>query len=326
MDYKAFHKPLSIGTLTLYNAYGIKGKKEGITVASFEEKIEQVVDTILADYQSGRDIDKMTSSRRPDKDAVIDIIEKLRRIVFPGYFREKNYRMYNAKYNLSMLIEDVMFNLTRQIALVYETLGEEPCSAKEHANQVCLEFFGQIPQVRAMVQTDLEAAYEGDPAATDMSEIIFSYPGLVAITVYRLAHVLYTLGVPMLPRIMTEHAHSVTGIDIHPGATIGKFFFIDHGTGIVVGETTIIGDNVKIYQGVTLGALSTRGGQSLRGKRRHPTIEDNVTIYAGASVLGGETVIGHDAVIGSNAFITKSIAPGTTVSIKNQELQFKGRF
>ena len=295
-------------------------------MATFEEKIEQVVDTILADYQVGRDIDKMTSFRRPDRDVVIDMIEKLRRIVFPGYFREKNYRTYNAKYNLAMLIEDVLLNLTKQIALVYETLGEESCAAKEHAKEVCLEFFSQIPQVRAMVQTDLEAAYEGDPAATDMSEIIFSYPGLFAITVYRLAHVLFTLNVPMLPRIMTEYAHSVTGIDIHPGATVGKFFFIDHGTGIVVGETTVIGDNVKIYQGVTLGALSTRGGQSLRGKRRHPTIEDNVTIYAGASVLGGETVIGHDSVIGSNAFITKSIAPSTTVSIKNQELQFKGRF
>ena len=176
-----------------------------------------------------------------------------------------------------------------------------------------------------MVQTDLQAFYDGDPAATGMEEIIYAYPGLFAITVYRLAHVLYTLKVPMIPRIMTEHAHSITGIDIHPGATVGKFFFIDHGTGIVVGETTVIGDNVKIYQGVTLGALSTRGGQSLRGKRRHPTIEDNVTIYAGASVLGGDTVIGHDCVIGSNAFITHSIPPCTTVSIKSQELQFKAR-
>ena len=188
-----------------------------------------------------------------------------------------------------------------------------------------MEFFRQIPKVRAMVQTDLEAAYEGDPAATGMAEIIFAYPGLFAITVYRLAHVLYTLQVPMLPRIMSEHAHSITGIDIHPGATIGKNFFIDHGTGIVIGETTVIGDNVKIYQGVTLGALSTRGGQSLRGKRRHPTIENNVTIYAGASVLGGDTVIGHSSVIGSNAFLTHSIPPCTTVSIKNQELQMKVR-
>ena len=167
--------------------------------------------------------------------------------------------------------------------------------------------------------------HDGDPAASGKAEIIFAYPGLFAITVYRLAHVLYTLNVPMLPRIMTEHAHSITGIDIHPGATVGKYFFIDHGTGIVIGETTVIGDHVKIYQGVTLGGLSTRGGQSLRGKRRHPTIEDNVTIYANASILGGETVIGKDSVIGANAFLTSSVAPGTTVTIKNQELQYKVR-
>jgi serine O-acetyltransferase len=293
-------------------------------MTSIEQKIESVVDSILRDYSSGRDIDKIEPLSQPDKDVIIDLIEKLRRIVFPGYFRDKNYRVYNAKHNLSMLIEDVMFHLNRQVALVFQSAGEPKEAAQEHAEQVCLAFFEKIPQVRDMVQTDLEAAYAGDPAATGMAEIIFAYPGLFAITVYRLAHVLYTLNVPMLPRIMTEHAHSVTGIDIHPGATIGKYFFIDHGTGIVVGETTVIGENVKLYQGVTLGALSTRGGQSLRGKRRHPTIEDNVTIYAGASVLGGDTVIGRESVIGSNAFITKSIAPSTTVSIKNQELQFKG--
>jgi serine O-acetyltransferase len=290
-----------------------------------EQQIEKVVDVILGDYQLQRDIDRLELRRKPDKDAIIDIIEKLRRIVFPGYFREKNYRVYNAKHNLSLLIEDVMFNLTRQIALVFQQGGELEESAQAHAQQVCLEFLRQIPKVRAWVQPDLQAAYDGDPAATSLAEIIYAYPGLFAITVYRLAHELYALNVPMVPRIMTEHAHSITGIDIHPGATVGQYFFIDHGTGIVVGETTVIGNNVKIYQGVTLGALSTRGGQSLRGKRRHPTIEDNVTIYAGASVLGGDTVIGRDSVIGSNAFITKSIAPCTTVSIKNQELQFKSR-
>ena len=290
-----------------------------------EQQIEKVVDAILLDYRQERDIDRMETRRMPDKDAIIDIIEKLRRIVFPGYFREKNYRVYNAKHNLSLLNEDVMFNLTKQIALVFQDAGELEESARARAQDICLEFFRQIPGVRSLVQTDLQAAYDGDPAATGMAEVIFAYPGLFAITVYRLAHVLYTLKVPMIPRIMTEHAHSITGNDIHPGAAIGKYFFFDHGTGIVVGETTVIGDNVKIYQGVTLGALSTRGGQSLRGKRRHPTIEDNVTIYAGASVLGGDTVIGRDSVIGSNVFITASIAPCTTVSTKNQELQFKAR-
>ena len=218
-----------------------------------------------------------------------------------------------------------MFQLTRQVSLVFQRQGEKPDQAEQHAQQVCFAFLNGIPDIRAMVQTDLQAAYDGDPAATGMDEVIFSYPGLYAISVYRLAHELFRLGVPMIPRMMTEYAHSLTGIDIHPGATIGKYFFIDHGTGIVIGETTTIGDNVKVYQGVTLGALSTRGGQQLRGKKRHPTIEDNVTIYAGASILGGNTVIGAGSVIGSNAFITSSIAPGTTVSIKTQELQYRSR-
>ena len=282
---------------------------------SIEQQIENVVDSILEDYHNERDIDKIDLFRQPDKEIIIDIIGKLRRIVFPGYSRDRNYRIYNAKHNLSMLIEDVMYNLSRQVGLV---LGDE-----EQGRQICLAFFRAIPSVRAVVQTDLQAAFDGDPAATSKDEIIFCYPGLFAITVYRLAHELHILGVPMIPRIMTEHAHSVTGIDIHPGATIGKYFFIDHGTGIVIGETTVIGENVKIYQGVTLGGLSTRGGQSLRGKRRHPTIEDNVTIYANASILGGETVIGTGSVIGSSAFITSSIAPYTTVTNKDQELRFK---
>ena len=286
-------------------------------MTSIEQKIEGIVDSILADYLQGRDIDRIEPFRHPDKDVIIDIIDKLRRIVFPGYFLEKTYRIYNAKHNLSMLIEDVMFNLNQQIALVLQD--------DQKSQEICLEFFRSIPKVRALVQTDLQAAYDGDPAASGKEEIVYSYPGLFAITVYRLAHVLQVLGVPMIPRIMTEHAHSVTGIDIHPGANIGEHFFIDHGTGIVVGETTVIGRGVKIYQGVTLGALSTRGGQSLRGKQRHPTIEDNVTIYAGASILGGDTVIGKDCVIGSNVFITESVAANTTVTIKNQELQMRSR-
>ena len=286
-----------------------------------EQQIEHVVDTVLEDYRSDRDIDRMEMFRQPDKDVIIEIIEKLRRIVFPGYFRDKTYRIYNAKHNLSMLIEDVMYHLSQQIALVLQ----EEAAPENAAKDICLEFLRRIPRIRAVVQTDLQAAYDGDPAATSMAEVIFSYPGLFAITVYRLAHELYTLKVPMIPRIMTEHAHSITGIDIHPGASIGKYFFIDHGTGIVIGETTVIGENVKIYQGVTLGGLSTRGGQSLRGKRRHPTIEDNVTIYANASILGGQTVIGQGSVIGSSAFITQSVPPCTTVSLKSQELQMKPR-
>ena len=291
---------------------------------TIEAQIESIVDAILADYRGHRDIDKMDLKRHPDKDVVIDIIAKLLRIVYPGYFRDKAYRMYNTKHNLSMLMEDVMYNLNKQITLILQS-GMDDGEAEARAQEISLAFFRRIPAVRATVQTDVEAAYAGDPAATSTGEIIFCYPGLFAITVYRLAHELYALGVPMLPRIMTEHAHSLTGIDIHPGATIGNFFFIDHGTGIVIGETTVIGENVKIYQGVTLGGLSTRAGQGLRGKKRHPTIEDNVTIYANASILGGETTIGRDSVIGANAFITHSIPEATTVSIKSQELQFKQR-
>ena len=292
-------------------------------MSTIEQRIEHVVDSILSDYSQGRDIDRIELRQYPDKAVITDIIEKLLRIVYPGFFREKSFRMYNAKHHLSMLIEDVMYNLNREIRLVFQNEGME--AAEEKAQEACLAFFDEIPGIRALIQTDVQAAYDGDPAATSKDEVIFCYPGLFAITVYRLAHVLYDLGVPMIPRIMTEYAHGLTGIDIHPGATVGDYFFIDHGTGIVIGETTVIGSHVKIYQGVTLGGLTTRGGQSLRGKKRHPTIEDNVTIYAGASVLGGETVIGRDCVIGSNAFITASVPPCTTVSMKMQELQYKDR-
>ena len=293
-------------------------------MSPIEQQIEGIVDEILEDYHHQRAIDKLDPFVHPDKDTVIDIVYKLLRIAYPGYSRDKSYRIYNARHNLSMLIEDVMYNLNKQIAIVLRGQMEQT-QAEAKAQEISLQFFRAIPAVRAISQTDVEAFYDGDPAAYSTDEIIFCYPGLFAITVYRLAHVLYTLGVPMLPRMMTEHAHSVTGIDINPGAAIGKYFFIDHGTGIVIGETTVIGDHVKLYQGVTLGALTTRGGQSLRGKKRHPTIEDNVTIYAGASILGGETVIGRDSVIGSNVFITHSIPASTTVSVKSQELQFKSR-
>ena len=292
-----------------------KQKKGGDLMEAMEKRIEGIVDSILEDYRNGRDIDRIDLLRQPDRDVVVDMIGKLRRIVFPGYSKDKNYRIYNAKHNLSMLIEDVVFNLSRQIAMI---TGD-----KENGMQQALAFFEQLPKVRASVQTDLQAAFDGDPAASGKEEIIFSYPGLFAITVYRLAHELELLGVPMLPRMMTEHAHSMTGIDIHPGAVIGDYFFIDHGTGIVIGETTVIGKNVKIYQGVTLGGLSTRGGQNLRGTKRHPTIEDDVTIYANATILGGNTVIGRGSVIGGSAFLTDSVEPGTRVSIESQPLRFR---
>lgn len=288
-----------------------------------EEQIEKVVDLILEDYRQKREIDKMEILTHPNKDVIVDVIAKLMRILFPREAKDKNYRIYNPKHNLSMLIEDVMFNLSRQIGLALRCAGVEKDQGA--GEQLCLAFLGRIPEVRALVQTDLEAAFDGDPAATGYDEIIFSYPGLYAIAVYRLAHELYKMEVPLIPRMMTEYAHNVTGIDIHPGATIGTHFFIDHGTGIVIGQTTVIGNYVKLYQGVTLGGLSTRGGQRLRGVKRHPTIEDRVTVYAGASILGGNTVIGRDCVIGANAFVTSSVAPCTTVTVKNQELQLRSR-
>ncbi len=291
---------------------------------SMEQKLEILVDSLLLDYQKGRDIDRTLSYRHPDKDAIIDMTVKLLRIVYPGYSRDKSFRIYNAKHNLSMLIEDVVFHLIEQITLVLQDSMERD-TARETAQKLSLAFMEQIPAIRAMAQTDVDAAFAGDPAAASKDEIIFCYPGLFAITVYRLAHGLQQLQVPTIPRIMTEYAHSVTGIDIHPGATIGDHFFIDHGTGIVIGETTVIGSHVKIYQGVTLGGLSTRGGQSLRGIKRHPTIEDHVTIYAGASILGGETVIGHHSVIGANAFITDSVPSCTTAVSLEQPLQMKQR-
>ena len=288
-----------------------------------EQKIGAIVDSILQDYSLGRDIDRLDTTGQPDREVIVDLTHKLMRIVFPGWSRNKHRRIYDARHDLSMLIEDVTFHLTEQTELILRpTLGEE---AALRSQEIVLAFLERIPAVRAVAQTDLTAFFDGDPAAFSTDEIVFCYPGLFAVTVYRLAHELYLLKVPMLPRIMTEHAHSATGIDINPGATIGDHFFIDHGTGIVIGETAVIGSRVKIYQGVTLGALTTRGGQSLRGQRRHPTIEDDVTIYAGASILGGNTVIGRDCVIGSNVFITHSIPPCTTVSVKSQELQYKPR-
>ena len=288
-----------------------------------EQKIGAIVDSILQDYSLGRDIDRLDTAGQPDRDVIVDLTHKLLRIVYPGRSRNRHRRIYNARHDLSMLIEDVTFHLTEQTELILRpTLGD---GAALKAQETVLAFLERIPAIRAMAQTDLTAFFDGDPAAFSTDEIVFCYPGLFAVTVYRLAHELYLLQVPMLPRIMSEHAHSETGIDINPGATIGDHFFIDHGTGIVIGETTVIGRHVKIYQGVTLGALTTRGGQSLRGQRRHPTIEDDVTIYAGASILGGNTVIGRDCVIGSNVFITHSIPPCTTVSVKSQELQYKPR-
>ena len=282
-----------------------------------EGNINHLVDKIMADYEQDRDIDVVKDFMHPDKDDIVKIIYQIRNIIFPGYYENKNYRIYTVRNNLSMLLEDVLYNLSKQISVVLKYLPQyedkNDAELLSEGEKISLQFFERLPEVRRLTQTDLDAAYDGDPAAFNKPEIIFSYPGQFAIMVNRIAHELHLLGVPIIPRIMTEYAHTKTGIDIHPGATLGEYFFIDHGTGIVIGETAEIGNNVKIYQGVTIGALSTREGQKLHGKKRHPTIEDNVTIYAGASILGGDTVIGHDSVIGANAFITSSIPCNTKV-------------
>ncbi|WP_130838370.1 serine O-acetyltransferase EpsC [Lachnoclostridium sp. Marseille-P6806] len=299
-----------------------------------EMEMQSVVSDILRDYDNGRTIDSLNPLLEPNKEIITGMLEQLFHIVYPGYFKDGTYRYYNIQNMLAASMEDIAFHLNRQIgiALRAECGGrnqgcrESECTMAEsidaRAECMTIQFFRRIPEVRAMLSTDLEAFYDGDPAAENVDEIILAYPGFYAITVYRLAHVLYLLGVPLIPRIMSEHAHSRTGIDINPGASIGRYFFIDHGTGIVIGETTSIGEHVKIYQGVTLGALSTRGGRQLQNKKRHPTIEDNVTIYSGASILGGDTVIGHDCVIGGNVFITGSVEPDTRVSVRSQELRF----
>ena len=294
---------------------------------SIGENINCLVDKIIDDYKQGSHVDIKETFMRPKKDTIVKIIVQLRNIIFPEYFKNSNYRVYTIRNNLAMQLEDVMYNLSKQISIVLKYLPEHEDKSDDEllteAEQLTLKFLDRLTEIRRLINTDLEAAYDGDPAAFNKPEIVFSYPGLFAILVSRIAHELYLLNVPLIPRIMTEYAHTQTGIDIHPGATIGEYFFIDHGTGIVVGETSVIGNNVKIYQGVTIGALSTREGQKLHGTRRHPTIEDNVTIYAGASILGGNTVIGRNSVIGSNVFITTSIPPDTRVSIKTQELLMK---
>ena len=288
-----------------------------------EQNIGSILNDIMDDYKKGRAIDKTDIYNQPDKKEVISILKNLLCIVYPGFYRDKTYKIYHLDHTVSTLIEDVIFHLNKQILLALRYSGvdeDDEQRLSEHAQHIAVAFMRTIPKVREYLDTDLQAAYDGDPAAKSKDEIIFSYPGIYAITIFRLAHELFLLGVPLIPRMMTEYAPNLTGIDIHPGATIGKYFFIDHGTGIVVGETTEIGEHVKLYQGVTLGALSTRGGQNLRNKKRHPTIKDNVTIYSGASILGGDTVIEEGVVVGGNAFITSSIRKGTKVSVKSQEL------
>ena len=294
-----------------------------------KEELSEMVKSILESYEQHDIICNIDSTNRLNRKTIVELIDAIRYVLFPGYFEMRNLKSCSVEYHVGELLEEIQYRLKKEVvrALQHRISGDKIKleTIEDEAEEIVGQFLKKIPQLRDILATDVQAAYDGDPAAYNTDEIIVSYPGFYAITVYRIAHELYLSGVPLIPRIMTEHAHNRTGIDIHPGATIGKYFFIDHGTGVVIGETTVIGDYVKIYQGVTLGALSTRGGQKLRSKKRHPTIEDNVTVYSGASILGGETREGEGAVIGSNAFITSSVPDQTRVSIKNPELLFKGR-
>lgn len=259
----------------------------------------------------------------PNRGTIIGIIKDLRRVVFPGYFGDENISSTMPGYFLGNMLTHIYEEMRTQIeiAFLYDDKGASSREEiTEKARDICERFISRLPYIQKMLLMDVQAGFDGDPAAKSKEDIIFSYPGLFAIYVYRIAHELYVQNVPFIPRIMTEYAHGKTGIDINSGANIGHYFFIDHGTGIVIGETTEIGDYVKLYQGVTLGALSTRKGQLLSGKKRHPTIGDHVTIYANSTILGGETVIGCDSIIGGNSFITESVPAHTRVSIKSPEL------
>lgn len=261
----------------------------------------------------------------PNRAVIIDVVKDLRSVIFPGYFWSDSAARMFPEYYTGHRLNDLYDRLKEQIeiALLYANQEMEQEEAADQAERICAGFFEKLPEVQERLLKDVQAGFDGDPAAKSKEEIISSYPGVFAIYVYRLAHILYVENVPHIPRIMTEYAHNKTGIDINPGATIGDYFFIDHGTGVVIGETTEIGRNVKLYQGVTLGALSTRQGQQLANVKRHPTIRDNVTIYSNASVLGGETVIGENTIIGGNTFITESIPANTKVSAKSPELVIK---
>lgn len=280
------------------------------------------VGQIAENYEESQVIRTCGTAELPDRAAVIGILNDLRVLMFPGYFDRALPEGVPAEYHIGCSLSDIYDRLHTEVrrALTYKCNDGD---VENRAEEICAAFFEKLPDIQKTLFKDVKAGYTGDPAAASEEEIICCYPGFYAVFVYRIAHLLYESGVPLIPRIMTEHAHGKTGIDINSGAKIGEYFFIDHGTGVVIGETTVIGNNVKIYQGVTLGALSTRGGQKLSGTKRHPTVEDNVTIYAGATVLGGATVIGEGSVIGGNTVITSSVGKNIKVSAKAPELNFK---
>jgi serine O-acetyltransferase len=294
-----------------------------------KEALPELTDRIVATYTEISRINHLAHSSLPSTEAVVEIIEDMKELLYPGYGRRQNLHMGNVAYHVGDIIDGLHDRLTDQFA---RALRHEAAESEQDEDfqvigqQRAIQFLERLPDIRAVLADDVQAAYDGDPAAKSLHEIIFCYPGVEAVTIYRLAHELHLLDVPLIPRMMTEYAHRKTGVDIHPGARIGRSFFIDHATGVVIGETTDIGDRVKLYQGVTLGALSfpkDANGNIIRHMKRHPTIEDDVVIYANATILGGKTVIGHHAVIGSNVWLTESVAPYVVVSMEKPSLRFK---
>ncbi len=300
-------------------AYDARSRLPAVAEAIIESCAEEVCYTHI-DYEP-----------IPSRERVVEVIERLRAILFPGYFSREKIDPVTLRYTLGRAVTEAYDLLAEQICHSIrhdcQRYGQACSDCEGRGRELAYELLCALPELRRRLAADVRATFEGDPAAHSHDEIIFSYPGIFAISVYRVAHRLLELGVPLLPRIMTEYAHSATGIDIHPGAEIGQSFVIDHGTGVVIGETTRIGDRVRIYQGVTLGALSLPrdAGQRFRGRKRHPTIEDDVIIYSGATILGGDTVIGARSVIGGNVWLTESVPPDTMVVMESPRLLYKTR-
>lgn len=299
-----------------------------------KEGLPELTNRIVETYSEVGRIHHLGHCPLPSHEVIVSVTEDLKEILYPGYRRRDRLHAGNVSYYVGELVDRLHDRLTLQIARACcHGAGKSLlCDPQQRAEFEALgqaktmAFLEQLPELRKILALDVQAAYDGDPACKSLDEVIFCYPGLEAVTVYRLAHLLHELEVPLIPRMMTEGAHSRTGIDIHPGAKIGKHFFIDHGTGVVIGETTEIGDRVKLYQGVTLGALSfptDEQGNLVRGRKRHPTIEDRVVIYANATLLGGDTLIGHDAVIGSNVWLTGPVEPHTTVQLEKPKLRMR---
>jgi serine O-acetyltransferase len=292
-----------------------------------EEGLPELVDDIIGNYQTYGGMDHIEGKDLPSKKVVIEVLEDLLTVFFPGYLGSKEITKSNVRYVIGNTLTSINARLTvevekslKHICRKIKECPQDVCHAQ--AQIVVKELLEKIPEIRRLLRGDIEAAYGGDPAAVSAEEVILSYPCVLAITTYRIAHELYLRGVPLIPRIMSEHVHSLTGIDIHPGAKIGKNFFIDHGTGVVIGETTEIGDNVKMYQGVTLGALSfpkDEKGNIIKGRKRHPTIGNNVVIYSGATLLGADAIIGDNVVIGGNVWITSPVPSNTRITISPPE-------